>query len=75
MMRASSTSDSRSRPARFVAGGQLEHAVVEAGRDQIILQRALVLQVLLGLAARHLVERRLRDIEVAAVDQFDGICR
>ena len=55
--------------AAVLAGRQLEHAVVEPGLDQIIFQRALVLQVLLGLAARHLVERRLRDIEVAALDQ------
>ena len=36
------------------------------GMDQIILQRALVLQVLLGLAAVHLVERRLGDVESRA---------
>ena len=52
-----------------LAGRHLEDAVVEAGCDQVIFQRALVFQVLLGLAARHLVERRLRDIEVAALDQ------
>ena len=36
----------------LVAGMQLEHRVFEAGRDQVILERALVLEVLLGLAAR-----------------------
>lgn len=36
----------------ILARRQLEHAVVEAGLDQVIFQRALVLQVLLGLAAR-----------------------
>ena len=30
----------------------------------------LVLQILLGLAARHFVERRLRDVEMAAVDEI-----
>ena len=55
--------------AAVLAGGQLEHAVVETGLDQIVFQRAFVLEVLLGLAARHLVERRLRDIEIAALDQ------
>ncbi len=37
--------------AAVLARRQLEHAVVEPGFDQIIFQRALVLQVLLGLAA------------------------
>ena len=54
----------------FRAGRRPEDAFVEAGGDQVILQRALVLQVLLGLAAVDLVERRLGDIEVAAIDQF-----
>ena len=47
-----------------------QQRAVDALLDQVILQRALVLQVLLGLAARHLVERRLRDVEMAALDQF-----
>ena len=45
-------------------------AVLQPGGDQVILQRALVLEVLLGLAAVDLVERRLRDEEVAAIDQL-----
>ncbi len=54
----------------LLAAGEPEHAILEPGIDQIVLERALVLEVLLGLAARHLVERRLRDEEMAAVDQF-----
>ena len=54
----------------LLAGGELEHRVLQAGGDQVILQRALVLEVLLGLAAGDFVERRLRDVEVAAVDQL-----
>src|SRR5438093_13051193 len=45
-----------------------QHGLLEAGVDQIILERALVLEVLLGFSARHLVERRLGDEEVAAID-------
>ena len=54
----------------LLAGRELEHGVLEAGGDQIVLQRALVLEILLGLAARDFVERRLRDVEMAAVDQL-----
>jgi hypothetical protein len=38
--------------------------------DQVVLHRLLVLEVLAGLAARHLVERRLGDVEVPALDQL-----
>jgi hypothetical protein len=34
------------------------------------LRRSFVLEVLFGLAARHLVERRLGDVEVPALDQL-----
>ena len=54
----------------LVAGIGLEHRLVEAADDQIVLHRAVVLEVLLGLAARHLVERRLGDEEMAAVDDL-----
>jgi hypothetical protein len=62
-------------PAQVLAGTVLpgiefEHSLFETGCDQIVLERALVLDVLLGLAARHLVERRLRDEEVTAVDDL-----
>ena len=53
-----------------LAGVQLQHRVFEAGVDQIILERVLVLEILLGTSARHLVERRLRDEEMAAVDDL-----
>ena len=48
----------------------MQHRVLEAGGDQVILQRALVLEILLGLAAGDFVERRLGDVEMAAVDQL-----
>ncbi len=54
----------------LIAGVQLEHRVLQAGADQIVLERAFVLEVLLGLAAVDFVERRLGDVEVAAVDQL-----
>ena len=54
----------------LLAGGERQHRLLEAALDQIILERPLVLQVLLGLAALDLVERRLGDEEVAALDQL-----
>ena len=50
--------------------GQHQRRAFEAGVDQIGFQRLRVLQVLFRRAALHLVERRLRDIEVAALDHF-----
>ena len=70
MMRASSTSLRRSLPARTSPDDEPQRRFFEAGVDQIILQRALVLEILLGFAARDFVERRLRDVEMAAVDQL-----
>src|SRR6185437_3827325 len=55
-------------PGAVGAGSRLEHAFIDASSDQIVVERALVLEVLLGLAARNLVERRLRDIEMAVID-------
>src|SRR5215510_8434762 len=52
-----------------LAGGEPQHSVLEAGLNQVILECALVLEILLGLAARHLVERRLRDEQMAAIDE------
>ena len=66
MTRASSTSASRSWPPRSSPDASLQHAIVEPGLDQVVLERALVLEILLGLAAVDLVERRLRDIDMAA---------
>ena len=54
----------------LLAGGEPEHRILQAGGDQVILERALVLEILLGLAAGDFVERRLRDVEMAAVDQL-----
>jgi hypothetical protein len=57
-----------------LAVGKRQRAVFQTGGDQIALQRFLVLQVLLGVAALDLVERRLGDIDVAVLDQL-GIWR
>ena len=54
--------------AAILAGRQLEDAVREAGFDQVVFQSALVFQVLLRFAAGDLVEWRLRDVEVAALN-------
>src|SRR5579872_2241977 len=48
---------------------QPEDAILKTGAYQIILERPLVLEILLRLAARDLVERRLGNIEVTTVDQ------
>ena len=47
----------------------MEDGVLDAGGDEVILERALVLEVELGRAALQLVERRLGDEDVAALDQ------
>ena len=52
----------------LLAGGEPQHRLFQAGGDQVVLERALVLEVLLGFRPRHLVERRLRDEEMAAID-------
>ena len=59
----------------LLAGGEPQHRVFEAGADQVVLERALVLEILLGLAARHLVERRLRDVEMCRASISSRICR
>ena len=56
-------------PGALFARGRPEDAIVEPGRDQIVFQRALVFQILLRLAARNLIERRLGDVEITALDQ------
>src|SRR5262249_56060449 len=45
-----------------------QHRLFEAAGDEIILERPLVLEILLRFSARHLVERRLCDEEMTAVD-------
>src|SRR6185437_5092046 len=54
----------------FFAGSKPQHGLLDPGGDQIVLQRALVLEILLGLAAVDLIERKLRDVDVAAFDQL-----
>ena len=54
----------------LLAACQAQDRILQPGVDQVILERALILEILLGLAARDLVERRLRDEQIAALDQF-----
>ena len=51
------------------AGRRGEHQIAGASFDKIILQRRIVLQIDFRTAARDLVERRLGDKQVPAVDQ------
>ena len=53
---------------RAVVQGQ--HHILKARRDEIIFQRALVLQIGFRRAAPHFVERRLGDVEVPALDDL-----
>ena len=62
-------------PAQVLAGDLLAIAQAQGGAfdahlHQVIVQRRLVLQIDLGLAAADLVERRLRDVEEAALDDL-----
>src|SRR5262249_40944398 len=50
-----------------LAGVQPQHRVLQAAANEIILERALVLEILLRFSARDLVERRLRNEEVTAI--------
>ncbi len=68
--RASSTRTLQVLAGALLAAGEPQHRFFKAGVDQKILERALVLEVLLGFAARDLVERRLCDEEMAAVDDL-----
>ncbi len=54
----------------LVAGRRTEHRVLEPAGDEVVLERALVLEILLGFPARDFVERRLRDVEMAALDEL-----
>src|SRR5713101_5303743 len=54
----------------MLAGKEVEYRIFQAGGNEIILERALVLEILLRLSARDLVERRLRNEEMAAVDEL-----
>ena len=55
--------------ARGAAAGD-EHGILEPFADEIVVERRLILQVALLASALHLVERRLGDEEVAALDQL-----
>ncbi len=70
MARACSTSCRKSRSGALLARTEPQHRLLEAGADEKVLVCALVLEILLGLAARDFVERRLRDEEMAAVDEL-----
>src|SRR5215217_3578099 len=54
----------------FLAVPQTQHRVFQSRIDEIILERLGVLQILLGGAALDLIERRLGDIEMAALDDL-----
>src|SRR5258708_6490134 len=60
----------RVRAGARLAGMELQHRIFQAAGDEIVLERPLVLEILLRLAARHLVKRRLRDEKMAAVDDL-----
>src|SRR5678815_1646884 len=59
----------RRRLAVGVAAG-LEPGVLERDLHQVAVELVAVLQVLLVLAELHLVERRLGDVDVAALDEL-----
>ncbi len=42
----------------------------EASFNEEVLKGCFVLDILRGLAARHLIERRLRDVDMTALDEF-----
>ena len=69
-VRASSTIARKSAPARSSPLAKPQHGGLKTIADQIILARALVLQILLGAAALDFIERRLRDIKMPAFDQL-----
>ena len=54
----------------FFAIALPQHRAIDALLDQIFIHRGLVLEVHLGLAARHFVERRLRDVEITPFNQL-----
>src|SRR3546814_19367500 len=56
--------------ARARAAGRLEHRRGDAVLDQIFVERGIVLEIDFAAPARRLVERRLRDIEVPALDDL-----
>ena len=49
--------------------GKREDSIFQTGIHQIAIQRALVLQIDFGLASLGAEQRRLRNIEIALLDQ------
>src|SRR5262249_35044883 len=58
------------RSLELLAGGEADLAVLHRALHQELVEGVLVLEVGLGLAVLGLVERRLRDVEVAALDEL-----
>jgi len=65
---------SASPASRRAAVARDQHGAVERAAKLVVAQRVLVLEVALVLAALHLVERRLGDVDVAFSTRA-GICR
>src|SRR5690606_36820872 len=51
-------------------GAELEHGISQTTVDQVVLKAALILEVSLRTAIRHLVERRLCAVEVSLLDKL-----
>src|SRR5262249_19237571 len=60
---------SQTPPGAMLARKQPKHRLFEAVGDEMVLERPLVLEILLRLAARDLVQWRLGDEEMAAIDE------
>src|SRR3546814_7181537 len=56
--------------ARPRAARAFEQQRVDARIDQIVFERGVVLQIDLAASLRDLVERRLRDVEMAVLDDL-----
>src|SRR5262249_53594293 len=52
-----------------LAGIEPQHRLFEPGLDEVVFERAFVLEILLGFPPRYLVERRLSNEEMTAVDE------
>src|ERR1700738_438090 len=54
----------------MLPGKKPQDRIFEARRNEIILQRAFILEILLRFSARYLVQRRLRNEEMPAIDEL-----
>src|SRR5262245_46811532 len=54
----------------LLAGSEPKHCILETSCNQIILESALVFQILLGFCTRDFVKRWLCNKDMAAFDQF-----